>query len=318
MKYSKDIFYQLNIKRQCEKYGLSLWQCPQFLFLVMGCFIIIVSVVSYLLGIRFIVDPEIVALIVLIVAAILFVISFIIIKNFERLAEVSRMKSEFINIISHQLRSPLVNLKWSLDFLNLKKAEIDAEKREEYYSILQDNIKRIIELVNDITLISRLQEGENASIKKQKIVLSNIILDLISQFKFFADSLNIKIEYDIASDLPKVLADPFYMRLAIENLISNAVCYSSKNGIIKISLKKENNNILFKIEDSGIGIPEEDQKYIFQKFFRAKNAFNKKTDGSGLGLFIAKSIIEKFGGRIWFEPKKDKGSIFYFTLPINN
>ena len=113
----KKFLAQLNIFAQCRKYNLSLWQCPSFLFLLMGMVIISSSLIAYALGNRYIENPETVSLIVLLLTTVLFIVDFSITRSFERLAEASRMKSEFINIVSHQLRSPLSNLKWTIDLL---------------------------------------------------------------------------------------------------------------------------------------------------------------------------------------------------------
>ena len=111
----RKILNHLNIYAQCKSSGLPLWQCPQFLFLLMGSIIIITSIAFYVIGTQYVADPSIVALIVLIINVILFVIGFSVVKSFEKLAEASKLKSEFINIISHQVRSPLTNLKWVVD-----------------------------------------------------------------------------------------------------------------------------------------------------------------------------------------------------------
>jgi len=126
---------QLNVIAQCRKYGVPLWQCPQFLFLVMGSVIIVTSILSYLIGSRYIAQPEAVVLVVLSVAIFLFILSFAITRSFEKLAEASRMKSEFINIVSHQLRSPLTNIKWSFEILSSDEFDVPASKQEEYFMI---------------------------------------------------------------------------------------------------------------------------------------------------------------------------------------
>ncbi len=305
----------LNLSRQCKRYGLSLWQCPQFLFLVMGIFIIITSVASYLIGSQYITDPEIVALIVLFITVVLFIIASVITRNFEKLAEVSKMKSEFVNIVSHQLRSPLTNLKWAVEVLTSKEREGSLEKREEYYSSLWENVKRMVELVDDLIIVSRLEE-EKVPLSKKEISLEDMVKNLLSQFKFFAEASNIRIEFYPQKDLSLVFTDLTQIKLVIENLIDNAIRYTRNKGTIQIWLEKKNKNILFKIKDSGVGIPEKDQKFIFQKFFRSENALKEQTRGSGLGLYITKSIIEKLGGKIWFESEEGKGTTFYFTLPI--
>ncbi len=105
--------------------------------------------------------------------------------------------------------------------------------------------------------------------------------------------------------------------MAIQNLIDNAIKYTPPKGEIVVSLKQIEKEVEFLVKDSGVGIPKEQQKRIFTKFFRSANVIRMETDGSGLGLFIAKNIIEVHGGKIWFESEEGKGSTFYFTLPIN-
>jgi signal transduction histidine kinase len=116
--------------------------------------------------------------------------------------------------------------------------------------------------------------------------------------------------------LPKVKIDPEKISLVIENLLDNAIRYNLVGGTITISLDLKNDEIEFSIEDSGIGIPESEKSNIFQKFFRASNALKKETEGSGLGLFVAKNIVEAHGGKIWFESEEGKGTTFHFTIPI--
>lgn len=312
----RKILNHLNIYAQCKSSGLPLWQCPQFLFLLMGSIIIITSIAFYVIGTQYVADPSIVALIVLIINVILFVIGFSVVKSFEKLAEASKLKSEFINIISHQVRSPLTNLKWVVDILHSKDIEKNIEKEEEYFSSLKENIRRISDLIDNLLVVSRIQEGTLVSNKKE-IDVRKVISDMIFRFKVFAEASNIKIEFNSDEDTPNILIDPFQINLVIENLIDNAIRYTTQKGKIEISLKRKGKEILFKIKDSGVGIPENDQKYIFQKFFRAYSPLKEKTRGSGLGLFITKSIIEKEGGRIWFESKEMEGTSFLFTLPIN-
>ena len=111
--------------------------------------------------------------------------------------------------------------------------------------------------------------------------------------------------------------DPSQIKLVLETLLDNAIRYSKEKGKVNIKLIKENNDLYFEIKDNGVGIPIKDQKYIFQKFFRSGNALRHKTEGSGLGLFISRSIIKKLGGKIKFNSEEGMGSTFWFTIPIN-
>ncbi|MBU2635168.1 HAMP domain-containing histidine kinase, partial [Patescibacteria group bacterium] len=291
------------------------WQCPQFLFVVMGVFIILTSIISYLIGARYIVNPETVVLIVLIVTAILFIIAFVITRSFERLAEASQMKSEFINIVSHQLRSPLTNIKWTFEVMASEEFKVPAEKQEEYFVNVKENIARMVELIDDLLIVSKIEQG-SFSIAKREISLKDLIKDLVERYKVFAEASRIKLNFYSQKNMPKILADPSLLKIVTENLIDNAIRYTKGGGIVEIKLIKEKDKVLFAIKDSGVGIPQKDQKYIFQKFFRAENISKERTRGSGLGLYVCKSILDKLGGQIWFKSQLGKGTTFYFTLPI--
>jgi len=309
------IFKKLNIIGQCRDQGVSVWQCPQFLFLMMGLVIIVTSIIFFLIGTRYIVNLYFVALLNIFITLILFIISFIITRSFERLSEVVRMKSEFVNIVSHQLMTPITNIKWITDFLTSKNVKKTPKKKEEYFSQLKRNIERMVELVDNLLLVSRIEKG-SFPIRKRKSSLEDLIKDLINRSKVFADAFNIKIKFYPQNNLPKSFFDPTFIKLVVENLIDNAIRYSKKEGKIEIWLEKKKNFLYFKIKDKGVGIPKADHKYIFQKFFRSENAIKEQTEGSGLGLYIAKSIIKKSKGKIWFESEEMKGTTFYFTLPI--
>jgi len=311
----KKILDQLNVPAECRRYGLSLWQCPSFLFLMMGLIIIGSALIAYGLGTRFIEDPQTVALIVLILTAILFVVAFTITRSFERLAEASRMKSEFVKIVSHQLRSPITNLSWAIDILMSGELGKVEEKQTEYLKILKENSSRMIDLVRDLLTVSRIEEGSLA-IKREKISIEPIIKKLISRFKPFVLGSNVEIKFEAGENLPQIFIDADQIEIVIENLFDNAVRYIKEKGEIKIKLEIRDKALYFEIKDTGVGIPKDDQKFIFQKFFRSENAVRQQTQGSGLGLFIAKSIIERFDGQIGFESEENKGSTFWFFLPI--
>ena len=312
----KKFLSELNIVSRCRRYGLSVWQCPQFLFLIMGIVIIISSVVLYLIGSHYFADPEIVVFLVFSVTAVLFVIAYIITNGFEKLAEVSKMKSDFIDIVSHQMRSPLTNIKWAFEVLSSKEIELSKNKEEEYFDNIKENIARMIELIDDLLVVSKIEQKKFHILKKQ-ISLEELTKILISRFKVFAEASKIKIAFNCQKDLPKIFTDPSLIKLVIENLIDNAVHYTKGGGKVNIEIKRKGKReIIFGIKDNGIGIPKSVQKHIFQKFFRADNALKKRTRGNGLGLYICKAVIERFGGKIWFESEENKGTSFYFTLPI--
>lgn len=317
----KNLISQLNIIKQCQKYSVPLRQCPQFIFLIMGAVIVFAMLITYWFGINRIDNPEIVAFIVSVVTLILIILAFIISQGFERLAEASRMKSEFINIVSHQLRSPLTNMKWATEFLMTETIDKVSAQQAEYFNILQENCSRMNVLINDLLTVSKLQQKKFNG-KKENISLYDLLKNIIEKTKAYTIASNIKIKLDIDKNIPKIFIDSSQINTVLENLINNAIRYSpiykneKQDKIIEMKLEQRKNNIYFEIKDNGIGIPKQDQKYIFQKFFRSRNVLKHQTQGSGLGLYITKSIIEKEGGKINFKSKEKQGTTFWFSLPI--
>lgn len=311
----KENINQLNPIKQCKQYGLSPWQCPQFLFLIMGCFIAATIIFTYIVSNRYIEDPSIVTVIVFLLSIILIIIAFIITKSFEKLVEVARIKAEFILVVSHQLRTPLTNLNWAMDFLMSGGAGKVEEKQAEYLRILKENSVRMTGLIKDLITVSKIETG-NFLLPKEEVSLPELIKELIGEFKLFSGALNLEIEFQTQENLLKVKCNPEQIKLVVKNLLDNAVRYTKGSGVIRINLEKKREKLYFEIKDSGVGIPKEDQKYIFQKFFRSSNIMRYQTQGIGLGLYITKSIIEKLGGKIWFKSKEGEGTTFYFTLPV--
>ena len=306
---------QLNIIAQCRKYGLPFWECPHFIFLLMGIIIIISSVTTYGIGLKYIEDPLTISLIVLVLAGILFILAFIVTQSFERLAEASRLKLEFLTVISHQMRAPFSNLRWVIELLMSGKVGEIAKKHEEYLNILKENSERIEELIDKLITVSKIEQ-KMVPLKKEVFSLKNLTKKVILEFGAFTKASNVKIRFKAKEDLPGLLGDPSQIREAIENLLDNAIKYTKGKGQIEILLLEKKGKIYFEVKDNGVGIPKEDQKYIFQKFFRAKNILKKQTIGTGLGLFIAKSAIESHRGKIGFKSQEGKGTTFWFTLPI--
>jgi len=160
------ILDQLNIPKQCKKYGLSLWQCPSFLFLIMGIIICLVSILVYLIGTKYVTEPRVVALIVLIITAILLILATAITNSFEKLAEANRLKTEFISVVSHQLRAPLSNLAWTLEVLMSGRIGKIEKEQVEYFKILKENSDRMKDLVKDLLIVSRI-ESARLSLKRE-------------------------------------------------------------------------------------------------------------------------------------------------------
>ena len=318
----REILNELNIVSKCRSYGISLWQCPNFLFLVMGGIIIFSMLTSYALGERYIDEPEVTVLITIGLTMILLFIAFFITRSFERLAEASRLKTEFVSIVSHQLRAPLSNMKWALDFLMSGRSGKVGEAQVGYFQILKQNAARMEELVSDLLIVLRIDQG-TLPVKKTEFFFKELLDGILFEFDSYFKASNVQLKVTGPKTLLKLKQNESQIRDVIQNLLYNAVRYSSSSGEggkrskIQIRYSREGEKLFFEIEDNGVGIPKEDHKHIFDKFFRSHNALKQETQGSGLGLYIAKSLIELAGGRISFRSQQDKGSTFLFTIPIS-
>jgi len=310
----KDISQQLHFIKQCRRWGLTLWECPSFLFIIMGIVTVLVMLGTYMIASQY-EDSDVVVISVSVVTILILTIGSAIVKGTEKIARANMMKSEFISIASHELKSPLTGIKWSLNLLFNDKVNSDASKQLEYLKSIKENNDRMIKLVNDLLNISRIEQGR-IKMRPEIISLEEIVESLIKEFTPFIQSHNITISFDKEANLPKVKADPQRIRSVVQNLLDNAVKYIKEKGKIEIILKKEKSYLYCQIKDNGVGIPSYQQKKIFTKFFRADNVLSRQTRGTGLGLYIARAIIESSGGKIGFTSQEGKGSTFWFTLPV--
>lgn len=234
----------------------------------------------------------------------------------EKLQKLDEVKSNFISVIAHQLRTPLSGVKWTLSMLlNGDMGALNNEQKTFLMKSYESNT-RMITLVNDMLVADGIQSGKiHYGFKHTNIInlIDNVLFDMNPQ----ALKKNISIQYkNKFVNLPEAYIDPETMRGVLQNLLENAIKYTIKGGKIEIDVKKEENHLTISIADNGIGIPEDQQRNVFIRFFRARNAIKQETDGSGLGLYISHSIIEKNGGKIWFNSVEGQGTTFYFTVPL--
>lgn len=234
----------------------------------------------------------------------------------EKLQKLDEVKSNFISIVAHQLRTPLSGIKWTLSMLLFGDMGPLNNDQKTFLMKSYESNTRMINLVNDMLVADGFQSGRiHYGFRYIDIIdlMDNVLFEMNPQ----ASKRNITISYKSKfENLPQAYVDPGTMRAVLQNLLENSIKYTMNGGKIEIDVKKEDAHLLFSIADNGIGIPEDQVKNIFVKFFRARNAIKQETDGSGLGLYITKSIIEKNGGKIWLDSIEGKGSIFYFTIPL--
>lgn len=311
----KKLCSHLPVFKECIEYNLSLWQCPSFLFVVLGLLNVGAMIGTYFVANYFTDTPEITALITILVVLLIFIVGATIVKSFDKLLETNKMKTDFIRIASHQLRTPLSSLRWANDLLMHGGIIQPTEEQVEYLEIIKDSNQRMLKLIDDLLDATKIEMG-NLSIAFKPVDLKPIAQLVMKDLIPLAKANNIETNFSAQENLPYALSDPEKCQMIFSNLIDNAIKYSKGKGRIDVSLKQDGNFILVSVKDQGVGIPEAQQKNIFQKFFRSDNIMKHQTVGSGLGLFIVKAIIDANKGKIWFESKEGQGTTFYFKLPI--
>lgn len=240
----------------------------------------------------------------------------VILHDVSREKEIDRLKSEFVSIAAHQLRTPLSAIKWSLRLILDGDAGRITEKQTEILEKGYQSNERMITLINDLLNVARIEEGRFVY-ETHLASIEEIIAKSIDNLNSSANQKQVKIIFNKPQKaLPKVNMDKEKIRLVVQNIIDNAIRFNRPDGSVTVSVKRDKLNVEVMVKDNGIGIPSDQRDRIFTKFFRADNAVRSEVEGSGLGLFICKNIIEAHGGRIWFESEKDQGTTFYFTLPI--
>ncbi|OGV91716.1 hypothetical protein A2783_02045 [Microgenomates group bacterium RIFCSPHIGHO2_01_FULL_45_11] len=287
----------------------------------MGLVTIISMIATYALASRFVQEPEIAALIVIAVTVLFLIIGNLVITGFNRVAETNRMKSEFISLVSHQLRSPLSIFRWTIDVLERNAQKISEEPLRSSNGSFIDTLRKtsdnMIVLVNSLLEVTRI-EARTFVLREELFDLGKMTRDIAENYRKYAEASKVAIRLEVP-ELPQIKADRERIAIVIQNLIDNAVRYTEKAGTITIGLEKEEKTILWQIKDQGIGIPAAQQKFIFQKFFRAQRPnphVTTQTHGTGIGLYISKEIIESSGGKIGFISEEGKGTTFWFRLPI--
>lgn len=313
----KNIIRQLNIIEQCKVSGLGLWGCPPFLFLVMGIINIISIFLTYQVATRASEEPELAAIAALIVAAIIFIIGSAVVFGFNKVVEANRMKSEFIGIISHQLRSPLAIFKWTLNALgdDLQKERLSMDAATPIRTLNETN-QRMIRLVNMLLEMNRI-ESDRMVFRKRPVSLQKLTEKNIEAEKNYSREFAVSVTLTVRARNTTVYADEDKLQMVVQNLLDNAIRYSRPHGTASILIEETNaNGIMWKITDTGVGIPKDEQRYIFSKFYRARNARTYQAEGNGIGLYLAKKIIEEHGGSMGFASKENSGTTFWFKIPI--
>jgi len=243
---------------------------------------------------------------------------------YEEIQKANLAKSEFVSLVAHELKNPMTSIKGYTELLTTGAAGEISETQEYFLSIIRNNTDRMNALVSDLNDLTKIETG-NIHLEYKPTQIENIFDDVVLSITKQIDQKNQNLVVNILNDIPSIWVDPIRLTQILINLLSNANKYTKENGKISLyaeKIKKPDSNgksdtmAHIWVEDTGIGISEEDQKSIFQKFFRSEDQNVRAISGTGLGLNITRSLIEMMGGSIWFESEIEKGTTFHIVVPL--
>ena len=229
----------------------------------------------------------------------------------DEVTELDRLKTDFIAITSHELRTPLGLILGHATFLK----ETISEEHQEPMEVIIRNATRLKEIIENLTEVDNYEAGV-ARIRQRSISISRIVEDVISSFQDMAASKNITLQADICEEELPVEADINKITVAVSNLVRNAITFTNEDGNVLVKVEPMTGHAQVSVSDNGIGIPARDLPRVFDRFFQVESHLTRRNTGMGLGLSVAKTMIELHGGRIWVESVEGKGSTFTFLLPV--
>jgi len=239
----------------------------------------------------------------------------VVIRDFSKEKEVEQLKSDFVSYVAHELRSPLTSIKGYTSILIHHGESFCAEKKKEFFDIINNEVDRLTRLIKNLLDLSRIEAGK-FDICKVEINIPALAEKVINTNKISA--IEHTMVKNFSSDFPSVYADTDQIEQSLNNLVSNSIKYSPEGGEITIGGEFDKEKVIIYVQDEGPGIPPERADKIFEKFYRITGKDGTKIVGTGLGLFITRTIINAHGGDIWVTSgPAGKGSRFYFSLPYN-
>jgi PAS domain S-box-containing protein len=227
-----------------------------------------------------------------------------------------RLKTEFIATASHELRTPLTSIRGYVDLLLLNTLGPLSQPQSDFLQVVKNNVARLVELIDDLLDVSKVESGE-VRLRREPIDVAEVLYEVGETLYTQFTDRSISLAIDVQQGLPKIMADRQRLRQIAVNLVSNACKYTPVGGHVDVTLRNGGNRLRVDVRDTGVGITEDAQRYIFTPFFRADNPLRDEVGGTGLGLSITKRLVELHGGEIWFDTHEGQGTTFSFTLPLD-
>lgn len=236
----------------------------------------------------------------------------------DQLRALDQLKTDFVTIATHQLRTPLTAIRWVLSmFMRGDLGELSEEQRTFITKAYESN-NRMIALLGEMMTSDQIS-SEKLRTPEGTSAFPAIADSIIAEIIPLADKRGVHLVFaERKENYPRVQIDPQNMRAILQNLFENSIKYTHPGGSVTLTIREQGTSLVFAVADTGIGISRDEQKNVFKRFFRAQNAIKMETDGSGLGLFIVKGVVEKFKGDIAFESTEGKGTTFRIVLPLAN
>jgi PAS domain S-box-containing protein len=229
-----------------------------------------------------------------------------------RFRQAEELKSTFVSVVSHELKTPVALIKGYAETLRREDANWDQQTTQESLGVIAEEADHLTHLIDSLLEASRIQAG-GLKLEPTDVSLPRLAEKVVDAFRTQTQAHTF--ELDFPPDFPPVWGDPERLREVLSNLVSNAVKYSPDGGTVWVGGRVERAEVTTYVADQGIGIPPEEQSRIFDRFHRVETGLHRRTEGTGLGLYLVKAIVEAHGGRVWVESAPGRGSIFMFTLP---
>lgn len=231
--------------------------------------------------------------------------------------QLDRAKTNFVSMVSHELRTPLNSIIGYTDLLLSGRPGPITDHQQEFLGYVRSSSRLLLGLVNDILDLSRIDAG-HFQLDCGPLLPAHLLRDVVADLSGLARDAGVDLSFSVVDDLPRVFGDGRRIEQVLINLIGNALKFTPSGGRVIVMVSTGDGEIIFEIQDTGAGIPPEEQPRVFERFYQPAASPRVATKGTGLGLTIAQSLVTAHGGRIWLESEPGAGSTFYFTLPTGN